>query len=125
MIKVIPGETISRTQPAPDKTIIRIQALDIETKEQIDYFEFVLIYVSYRKDQRLPKDKKKLNIKTKIQMRNKKGDMISVTFKKNSKEVERAEIALKWLFVKDGRYELGSISEAVEVLNEQEEATNE
>ncbi len=78
MIKVIPGETISRIQPAPDKTIIRIQALDIETKEQIDYFEFVLIYVSYKKDRRLPKDKKKLNIKTRIQMKTKKGGLFLV-----------------------------------------------
>ncbi len=118
MIKVIPGEIITQFQPAQDTQIMRTEILDAETKKQIDYFEFVGIWVSYKKDQRLPKEKRKLKIKNKLQMKNKKGDIISVTLKRKLGQIERAEIALKRLFVKDGRYELGTISEAVEVLNE-------
>lgn len=109
MIKVIPGEIISKVQPTPNTAVMLTEILDIASREQIDWFEFVSIWSSYRTDKRLPKEKRKVKIIDKLRMRNKAGKIITVTKKKG----ERTEIALRRLFVKDGRYELASVIEAM------------
>lgn len=117
MIKIIPGEIIETLTPSPDMKVMRTQILDIATREPIDYFEFVSIWTSYKKDQKLPENQRRLRITNKLRMKNVKNKMIAVTLKtKNTdsgKQIERTEMALRRLLVKAGRYELSSVIEAM------------
>lgn len=126
--KIIPGEIITKSRPIPDMAIMRTQILDIATREQIDVFEFVSVWTSYKKDQKIPVEKRKLTVKNKLRMKNRKGKMIVVTLKTREGEIEKTESALKRLLARDGRYELANVMEATlaqQEHNEKVEGTNE
>lgn len=118
-IKVIPGEILTQFKPTLSNAIMRVQVLNIDTGEQIDTFEFLSIWTSYKADKNLPKEKRKVKIKNKLQMKNAKGNIVRITIGKG----EKTEIALRRLLAKDRRYELASMIEAAAAQQEYNEET--
>ncbi len=104
-IKVIVGKVINKYHNQPDEHITRTLLIDPETGSRIAWFEFVSVWLSYKKDQRLPETKRKLKTRNKLRMTGGKKGFVSVTFKrKNGKEIENGEMVLRRLLAKDGRY---------------------
>lgn len=117
-IKVYPGDKKSHTMPKPNVAIMTAGLMDYETGKEIDTINFVSIWASYKKDQALPQKKQRKRVRNKIQKKDRKGNLISVTLKINQtkfgKEIEKAESALRRLLAKDGRYEIVTEQEALE-----------